>query len=387
MKRNPPSRDRRHRSESNRGSDHGGHATGSRRRPDKVRAVHRSAGNQAVQSQGKDGEQRKGEWWGGRGYEEPTAAERERGFAKDDVEAAVVTWLQDEGLSPPGDDLSLADYLDVDMTISSESSTPFTSARIRVGPNGNLLPTMDAIDERRPEGGYEEGSLQTATTWIEFEFHRIPDGGLYIQSAKLETKERPTGTVISMTKAADVDMSIRGRPDYTLSGDERIPDSLGELVRSAGIELGEAAPSRVPESQRGETGAGSGSQIPGAPGLVPAMGTTFDSSGGAFDGGMGGIGGVGLGVGSLPSAEAETYEVQEGDKLWTIAEQVYGDPRKWPVIFEANKKTEENPDGIEDPDLIYEDQELAIPPQREADRFDRSTYEAPEDYGIGRGKF
>ncbi|MEF8775102.1 MAG: hypothetical protein V5A43_01200, partial [Haloarculaceae archaeon] len=358
MKRNSRLQDRRHRTGSRRGRKEGVHPEESRRKPEKIQAVQRAAGNQKVQSHDAEGTQKKGTWWGGRGYEDPSKEERERGVSEAEVEATVVRWLREEGLSPPAEDLDLADYLEVDMTISSESSIPTTSARIRVGPDGNLLPTMDTIDERRPEGGYEEGSLQTATTWIEFEFHRIPDGGLYIQSAKLETKERPTGTVISMSKAADVDMSIRGRPDYSLSGDERLPGTLSDLIESAGIELGEAAPMFVPESQRSEPGSGPESKVPGATGIVPAVGTTVDSPGSAFESGIGGISGIGLGLGSLASATGDTYDVEEGDTLWDIADEVYGDPRKWPVIFEANKKTEENPDGIEDPDLIHEDREL-----------------------------
>jgi nucleoid-associated protein YgaU len=47
------------------------------------------------------------------------------------------------------------------------------------------------------------------------------------------------------------------------------------------------------------------------------------------------------------------YTVRAGDTLGRIAAQIYGDPFRWPVIFEAN--------NIANPDLIYIDQTLFIP--------------------------
>ena len=50
-----------------------------------------------------------------------------------------------------------------------------------------------------------------------------------------------------------------------------------------------------------------------------------------------------------------TYVVVSGDSLSKIAKHQYGDARKWPKIYEANR------DIIKDPDLIYPGQELRIP--------------------------
>jgi nucleoid-associated protein YgaU len=50
-----------------------------------------------------------------------------------------------------------------------------------------------------------------------------------------------------------------------------------------------------------------------------------------------------------------TYVVVSGDSLSRIAEHQYGDARKWPRIFDANR------DVIKDPDLVYPGQELRIP--------------------------
>lgn len=74
---------------------------------------------------------------------------------------------------------------------------------------------------------------------------------------------------------------------------------------------------------------------------------------------------------------ATVYTVTRGDTLWDVAEREYGDGRKWPVIFEANRKSAEQPDGIEDPDRIYPGQRLIIPPRREADAFERREYDRP----------
>jgi nucleoid-associated protein YgaU len=54
-------------------------------------------------------------------------------------------------------------------------------------------------------------------------------------------------------------------------------------------------------------------------------------------------------------AEAQFYTVVSGDSLSKIAKQYYGDPMKYPVIFEANKPM------LEDVDLIYPGQVLRIP--------------------------
>jgi nucleoid-associated protein YgaU len=50
-----------------------------------------------------------------------------------------------------------------------------------------------------------------------------------------------------------------------------------------------------------------------------------------------------------------TYTVVAGDSLSKIAKKVYGDARKWTVIFEANKGV------IKNPDLIHPGQTLKIP--------------------------
>jgi len=56
-----------------------------------------------------------------------------------------------------------------------------------------------------------------------------------------------------------------------------------------------------------------------------------------------------------PAPEASMYTVQSGDSLSKIAKQYYGDPMKYPAIFEANQPM------LSDPDKIYPGQVLRIP--------------------------
>lgn len=56
-----------------------------------------------------------------------------------------------------------------------------------------------------------------------------------------------------------------------------------------------------------------------------------------------------------PTPEAKYHEVKSGDTLSKISKEVYGDPMKYGVIFEANKPM------LSDPDKIYPGQILRIP--------------------------
>lgn len=56
-----------------------------------------------------------------------------------------------------------------------------------------------------------------------------------------------------------------------------------------------------------------------------------------------------------PEPEAKFHVVKSGDTLSKISKEVYGDPMKYNVIFEANKPM------LEHPDKIYPGQTLRIP--------------------------
>ena len=55
-----------------------------------------------------------------------------------------------------------------------------------------------------------------------------------------------------------------------------------------------------------------------------------------------------------------TYTVQKGDSLSKIAQEQYGNGKRWKAIFEANR------DQITNPDLIHPGQVLKIPSIGEA---------------------
>lgn len=49
------------------------------------------------------------------------------------------------------------------------------------------------------------------------------------------------------------------------------------------------------------------------------------------------------------------YEVEDGQSLWMIAEEVFGDPYRWNTIYTMNQV------WLDDPDLIYPFQVLILP--------------------------
>ena len=59
---------------------------------------------------------------------------------------------------------------------------------------------------------------------------------------------------------------------------------------------------------------------------------------------------------NAPEPEAQWHTVVSGDNLSKIARKFYGDPNKYPVIFEANRPM------LSHPDKIYPGQMLRIPP-------------------------
>ena len=65
---------------------------------------------------------------------------------------------------------------------------------------------------------------------------------------------------------------------------------------------------------------------------------------------------------ATPSGTSEEVEVRPGDTLWGIAGRELHNPRKWPVIWEANKDRRED-DGrlFTDPSLIQPGWELEVP--------------------------
>jgi nucleoid-associated protein YgaU len=76
------------------------------------------------------------------------------------------------------------------------------------------------------------------------------------------------------------------------------------------------------------------------------------------------IAGNAMGVGEVKIAGSQAaavddgtqyYVIKSGDTLSAIAKQFYGDPNKYPKIFEANREV------IKDANLIFPGQKIRIP--------------------------
>ncbi len=59
---------------------------------------------------------------------------------------------------------------------------------------------------------------------------------------------------------------------------------------------------------------------------------------------------------SPPAPTPVVYTVRPGDSLWSIADEQWGNPGLWPVLYTYNRE------GIADPHRIYPGQQLQIPP-------------------------
>ena len=57
----------------------------------------------------------------------------------------------------------------------------------------------------------------------------------------------------------------------------------------------------------------------------------------------------------MPAQDGQTYTVEDGDTLHTLAARFYGSALEWERIYQANS------DKLSNPDLIYPGQELVIP--------------------------
>lgn len=58
----------------------------------------------------------------------------------------------------------------------------------------------------------------------------------------------------------------------------------------------------------------------------------------------------------------KTHTVVKGDTLWDISKKYYGDARKWPTIWEANRRDKKR-GPISNPHRIYPGQKIKIPPK------------------------
>lgn len=95
--------------------------------------------------------------------------------SREDATEAVAGALAEEGVSPPaGSGLELEDYVTTGAQRTQrrdELGRGQRTVRIRIGPNGNILPTPENLPDVDPCG---ERKLQRSTTWLKLEFNQLP---------------------------------------------------------------------------------------------------------------------------------------------------------------------------------------------------------------------
>jgi len=110
-----------------------------------------------------------------------------------------------------------------------------------------------------------------------------------------------------------------------------------------------AALAKAKEQATQATGA-----IPGAyTGAIPGVPTTGPSGTQPVTSYTGAIPGT---APAQPKAEPRYYVVKDGDYLSKIAKEIYGDAKRWPEIYEANKAL-----IGDNPNIIHAGQKLLIP--------------------------
>lgn len=70
-----------------------------------------------------------------------------------------------------------------------------------------------------------------------------------------------------------------------------------------------------------------------------------------------------------PPFLTETYQVEQGDSLWSIAEEEFGNPYLWPLIYNMN------PDLIDNPNIVLAGINLTIPIIPDAENLDDDQLE------------
>lgn len=77
---------------------------------------------------------------------------------------------------------------------------------------------------------------------------------------------------------------------------------------------------------------------------------------------------------SNPKPKNQAVEIEEGQTLWSLAEDRYGNPRLWPWIYGNNG-------SLDDPDLIYAGSSLSVPMPSGP----RNTLSGTDSVGVAKG--
>lgn len=94
---------------------------------------------------------------------------------------------------------------------------------------------------------------------------------------------------------------------------------------------------------------------------------------------------VGSASSSASTSERDpgVHVVEEGETLWSIADEEFGDPQRWPEVFEANEgRTFDDGRRLTDPDLIHPGWALEIPGDADAAEMTPPAVEPDIETGV-----
>lgn len=206
---------------------------------------------------------------------------------KKDATEAVTGALAEEGVSPPaGSSLDLEDYVSIGAQRSQRDGfgRGTRTARIRIGPNGNILPTPENLPDVNP---CEDEYLQKSTEWLKLEFFKLPGGDYDVQAQRIDVatseitdaeyvgwNERNTDIGELVDNGIDGVGGVAGATDGTVSGEsgesERIVDSVdsgeADATETTGDEGEDDSGDDPPPDEGSAGGDGDGDADPGGEG-------------------------------------------------------------------------------------------------------------------------
>lgn len=304
---------------------------------------------------------------------------------------AVLSTLRQNGLEPP-EGGSLDEYVKVDASHSDRSKDWTTYVNIYLGPNNQPVPKYEYNERKMAKKRIEMGNRTTIMDVVAVEGNRVPAS----KRLEFEIHKYPDGTHDVVTRTVNARNAVIQKQAYTEGtrrGGPNLPNVVERGFNNLGVSIGQPMQRREPstqeetpgQSEQGQPTGDTGGSGPDGPDKEPKQPAGAPSKAGSGrqtpDAGTTGT-----------SARGQKHEVNRGETLWGLAEQYYGDGRKWPVIYQANTdvlgELQAN-EGREkpDPDLVKPGMTLQIPPKSEAESFDRSQYTPPSSYGTGQGPF
>ncbi len=206
---------------------------------------------------------------------------------REDATEAVTGALAEEGVSPPaGSGLDLEDYVSVGAQRSQRDGfgRGTRTARIRIGPNGNILPTPENLPDVNP---CEDEYLQKSSEWLKLEFYKLPNGDYDVQAQRVDVatseitdaeyvgwNERNTDIGELVGNGIDGVGGVAGATDGTVSGEsgesERVVDSVdsgeADATETTGDEGEDDSGDDPPPDEGSAGGDGDGDADPGGEG-------------------------------------------------------------------------------------------------------------------------